>query len=188
MAYPNDLGTILIKMGYEIDTNFVVQDDLDGNGPYFTFWSHTDPQPTEGDVNTFWSAYQVDPQRLVEYKAKGRYDVDYAAEMARLRYITNGAGQALVYQKKEEEARAYVVAGYPADTSSYPFVTAEINATGKTKEDAADDIVAQADAWIATGANIEEERLAGKKAVDDAVDTAGVDSARDAAITAIDAI
>ena len=188
MAYPNNLAQILILMGYEHETNFEVRDDLDGNGPYFDSWAHADPQPTENDVNTFWSSHQSHPQRLVEYKTIAKYSVDSAAERARLRYITNGAGQALVYQKKEEEARAYVTAGYPADTSTYPFVEAEINATGKTKEAAADDIVAQADAWITTGASIEEQRLAGKKAVDDAVDTAGVDTAKDAAVALLDAI
>ena len=177
-----------MKMGYELDTNFEVQDDMDGNGPYFVFWSHADPQPTENDINTFWSAYQVDPERLVEYKAQARYDVDYAAEMARLRYITNGAGQALVYERKEEEARAFVTAGYPADTSPYPFITAEINATGKSKEDAADDIITKADAWIVVGANIEEQRITGKAAVDAAVDNTGVDSARATAIATLDAI
>jgi len=125
---------------------------------------------------------------LTSLKKAARYKIDQSAEHARLRYITNGAGQALVYQKKEDEARAYVLAGYPADTSNYPFVEAEMNATGKSKEAAADDIIIKADAWVVVGANIEEERLSGKAAVDVATIVADIETARGTAIAALDAI
>lgn len=121
-------------------------------------------------------------------KTVAKNSVDAAAERARLRYITSGSGQALVYQEKGEQASAYVTAGYPADTTGYPFIEAEINATGKTKEAAADDILTQRTAWISLGATIEQERLSGKKSIDDATDKAGIDTALSTALSTIDAI
>lgn len=188
MAYPVNLGQILAFMGYKSLVDFEVVDMLDGNGPTIAEWNHADPQPTESDVTTFYAAYESSPDRLNEYKALARYKVDQAAEYARLRYITNGAGQAMVYQLKGAEAEAYITAGYPVDTSSYPFIQAEMNATGKTKEQAADDIITQRNAWVALGASIEQQRLAGKGAVDAAIDEVGVDSARDTAVTILDGI
>jgi len=132
----------------------------------------------------------IDPyvSDLPSIRLIARAIIDIAAERARHRHITPGSGQAMVYLKKGEETDAYILAGYPADTTGYPFVEAEINATGKTKENAADDIITQRDAWVVLGASIEEQRLGGKKAVDDAADEAAVDTARDAAIVALDAI
>ena len=125
---------------------------------------------------------------LTQYKLYNRYLIDKSAEVARLRYITDGAGQASVYQEKSKEADAYILAGYPADLSTWPFIQAEVNATGLSNTAAADAIVAQRDAWIVLGASIEEARLSGKNAVDAASDETGIDAARDAAIAALDAI
>ena len=194
MAYLNNLADILIYMGYEVGTDFSITDNQDGNGPIIEVWNHVDSEPTEGDVSTFWSNYQADPARLDEKKVAAKLKVDSAAEKARLRFITNGSGQAMVYQEKADEAADFIANSYPAPTGSpptyvgYPFIQAEINATGKTKEQAADDIIAQRTAWVATGAQIEEERLGGKSAIDSASDETGVNSARDSAITNLDAI
>lgn len=92
----------------------------------------------------------------------------------------------MVYQEKGDEAADYVANGYPADLASYPFIQAEVNATGKTATQAADDILAQKSAWIMLGAATEEARLSGKVAVDAATDEAGVDAARDAAVVALE--
>ncbi len=114
--------------------------------------------------------------------------IDTTAERARLRHVTPGSGQAMAYQEKGEEAADYIAAGYPADLTSYPFIQAEVNATGKTATEAADDIITQKAAWVTVGASIEEERLAGKKAVTDATTVSGVLSAYETAIAALDAI
>ena len=125
---------------------------------------------------------------LDELKLYSRYMIDVTAERARLRYITDGAGQASVYQEKAAEADAYITAGYPVDLTSWPFIQAEVNATGLTSTQAADAIVAQRNTWRILGANIEEERLGGKAAVNAAVDEAGIVLARSTAIVALDAI
>jgi len=125
---------------------------------------------------------------LEEAQAAGRADIDSVAGQARSRYITVAPGQEMTYLEKSDQAADYVTAGYPADTSNYPFVQAEMNATGQSKEDAADGILAQKSAWIAVGVQIEEHRLGGKAAVDAATDLAGVDSAVSAAVALLDAV
>lgn len=125
---------------------------------------------------------------LNDAKTDGKLTIDGAAGRARSRYITTAPGQEMTYLEKADQAADYVTAGYPADTSNYPFIQAEMNATGKSKEDAADDILTQKSAWITVGVQIEEHRLGGKGAVDAAIDLAGVDSAVAAAVALLDAV
>lgn len=131
---------------------------------------------------------------LADKKMYAIKTIEAVAETARRRYITDGAGQAMTYQEKGEEAADYVAAGYPAATGSpptyagYPFIQAEVEATGKTSTQAADDIIAQKSVWIAVGATIEKERVGGKKAVNEATTNQGVTTARDNAVSALDAI
>ncbi len=125
---------------------------------------------------------------LEEARAAGKVEIDDAAGAARGRYITVAPGQEMTYLEKSEQAADYVTAGYPADTSNYPFIQAEMNATGLSKEDAADGILAQKSAWISVGVLIEEHRLGGKANIDAATDLAGVDSAVSAAVALLDAV
>lgn len=43
-------------MGYIPDTDFVIADNLDGNGPFFVEWNHGDPQPTEQEATDAFDA------------------------------------------------------------------------------------------------------------------------------------
>jgi hypothetical protein len=67
-------------------------------------------------------------------------------------------------------------------------VQAKAAASGLTARQAADLIVATADAWEAKAAQIEQAREAGKGAVSAAVDTAAVTSAREAGLEALGAL
>lgn len=188
MAYPLYTATILQLMGYEPDTDFEVWDD--GAGPYIAVWLHADPEPTDTDVNNFYASYLAHPDRLVEQKTEAKRLVDEAAEVARLRYVTTGSAQAMVYLRKETEADAYKLAGYPAvgSPNEYPHLTQEAANTGQTEQQVADLIIATRDLWIEKSALIEGERMGGKKNVDDAADESAVDTARDNAVAALDAI
>ena len=77
-----------------------------------------------------------------------------AAIVARSRYVT--PGKDLVYELKRLQAIAYKNDGYPADTSAYPLIQAESNATGKTPVDAANYILTVADGWMTIAAQIEQ--------------------------------
>lgn len=39
-------------------TDFIVQDDSDGKGPYIALWNLDKPQPTETELLSAWEAYQ----------------------------------------------------------------------------------------------------------------------------------
>ena len=125
---------------------------------------------------------------LNEEKAWRKNSIDEVAGEVRRKFITSAPGQEMTYQEKAEQAADYVAASYPADTSNYPFIQAEINATGKTKEQAADDILTQRAAWIAVGATIEEHRLAGKKQVDEATTVEDIKTITDNTIALLEAV
>ena len=132
------------------------------------------------DGSPFW-IYQndawVDSRALDDLKDQAKVDIDNHAGTIRSKYITVAPGQEMTYMEKSEEAADFVTAGYPVDTSNYPFIQAEMDATGLTKEQAADGILAQKSAWIVVGATIEKTRLSGKAQVDAAVDQDGVNTA-----------
>ena len=87
--------------------------------------------------------------------------VDAEAEVIRQGVLTPGAGQAMTYQRKEAEARAWLIDN---DTTT-PFLTAEASARGMTIADLAAEIIQLADAWVAIGAAIEGLRMGAKAAV-----------------------
>ena len=87
--------------------------------------------------------------------------IDAQAEVVRQSILTPGAGQAMTYQRKEAEARAWSLDnGTPT-----PFLTAEAGARGMTITDLAAEIIELADAWVAIGAAIEGLRMGAKAAV-----------------------
>jgi len=120
-------------------------------------------------------------------RADAKARIDQAAGRARARYITTAPGQEAVYLLKERQAREFAAAGYPK-ASVPPLIQADVDAGAGTAQAAADAIIAQADAWIALAARIEQARRAGKAAVDAATDSAAIDAAVDAAITQLNAI
>jgi hypothetical protein len=97
--------------------------------------------------------------------------VDAAAEAARQRFLTPGAGQALEYQATETEAHDYAAAGYPTfDAALWPFLAAELAALAEagqpsTAEAVADQVLAQSTAWRAVGAAIKQLRRTAKLAI-----------------------
>jgi hypothetical protein len=119
---------------------------------------------------------------LEAVKAAAIIAVDEAAEVARLQFITPGAGQAMEYQSGEAEARAYLADSSP-DPANYPFLVAELNAlvaTGGTPTlaEVAAEVDAQAAAWRAVGSYIKELRRTAKMQIDAANSVAAVRAAQ----------
>ena len=120
--------------------------------------------------------------------------LDTIAERARRKHITVGEGQTMVYLDKANEAADYKAAGYPAGSGSppilvnYPFIQAEVNATGKTNQDAADDILTERSNWISIASSIEEARLSGKKAINEALTIEDAGAAHFTSVTALNVI
>lgn len=114
--------------------------------------------------------------------------VDQAAGAARSRYLTVAPGQEATYIAKELSARAYKAAGYPSDTTAYPWIAAESVATGATPTVAADNIIATADAWAAIGAQIEEIRISGKALINTKMNQNTINTALATILAQLDAI
>jgi hypothetical protein len=87
--------------------------------------------------------------------------IDAQAEVVRQSILTPGAGQAMTYQRKEAEARAWSL----DNASATPFLSAEARARGMTIADLAAEIIQLADAWVAIGAAIEGLRMGAKAAL-----------------------
>ena len=164
----------------------------------------TDPMPEAGWT---WngSAYEAppadppgddpdpvvpDPPTLQEVKDEAKRLVDSEAALARVKYTTGIIHQGSVYVLKADQAQAFKDAGYPSGSiDDYPWIKEEADGLGDTYQDTADGILAKRDSWAdVLGPAIERERLVGKKNIDDAVDETAVTTAKDAAITALQAI
>lgn len=137
------------------------------------------PVRVAGEWWQSWSVRAETPEELAAAKAAAAADVDVQAEAARLRFITPGAGQSLEYSATEAEARAFVAANGAGDPDDWPWINAERLAAGgaATMAQVAQQVLALADAWRATGAEIKRVRRAAKLQVEAATTIAAVRAA-----------
>lgn len=115
---------------------------------------------------------------VADARAEAIKDVDAQAEAERLKYITPGAGQAMVYRGKLAEAEsciALIAASGTPQAADYPFLQAEVDAGQAVDLEAAALLIkGTADSWIAIAAAIEAVRRKASKDIDDAADAAAV--------------
>lgn len=112
---------------------------------------------------------------LEDLRGSAKAAVDASAEAYRLTYITPGAGQAMAYQQKLTEAKAYL-ADMSLTAAQCPHIFAEVGITGATAEAVAHVVTDMHAAWQVKSAEIERLRLAAKAAID-AAETAEAISA-----------
>ena len=117
------------------------------------------------------------PETLAQAQARLCQAIDAAAETQRQRWITPGAGQAITYLTKADEARRAVSVGAAAQPADYPLIAAEIGITADGLLEVAGAVLAAHQAWLAAGAAIEAARLACKAAVGTAADIATAEAA-----------
>lgn len=112
---------------------------------------------------------------LAMMKSRAIEEIDAAAEVARRRFITIGAGQAMEYMATEAEARDFEAGG----AGPWPFLDAEREALGEgtTLAQVSAAVLAQVDAWKAAGGEIKRLRRAAKMAIEAAATPAAVASA-----------
>ncbi|MBO6805757.1 hypothetical protein [Thalassospira sp.] len=119
---------------------------------------------------------------LAQIKTRATMLVDTDAERERLLLITPGAGQAMVYQeKKEEAARLQELIGNGTDLagidqSDFPFLSSEVGITGQNLTAVADAVVTQSTNWKLVSAAIEKVRLQTKSQIEAAEDVGTVRS------------
>lgn len=105
-----------------------------------------------------FQAAEIDLDVLRPYLAR---TIDAEAEMLRKGFLTPGEGQAMTYQRKEAEARAWVV----DNSVATPFLNAEAPARGMTLAELAAEVIQLADAWVVIGSAIEGLRMGAKSAM-----------------------
>lgn len=144
------------------------------------------PRPSDWHV---WQngAWQFDTARLAEYREQAKMDADVQAGSVRMRFPSPGDLTAEEYMQAETEAKAFKDAGYPS--GSVPDeVQCWADAESMTAQQACDDILNTAAVFREALRQIRRERLVGKANIDNAADHATVDTARDNALAALDAI
>jgi hypothetical protein len=115
---------------------------------------------------------------LAELKTGLKKQIDDAAEGIRLQYITAGAGQAMAYSRKEQEARDFM-----ADNEVIgPHIVAESIRLGLTHYQTAQLFLNLADLWAQASTAIEDTRLRAKDAVDAATTASDALQARRAVV------
>ncbi|QIO64768.1 hypothetical protein [Rhizobium leguminosarum] len=130
-------------------------------------------------VVAFRNSQQLYQPTLEGLKAQLRVSIDFAAEAQRLKYITPGAGQAMTYQAKAAEAKAFLASEDPQQ-SDYPMLSAEVGITAGNLAAVAQIVASAYAQWQAIGAAIEAARLGGKAAVEAASDATAAQAAADA--------
>jgi len=50
----------LTQLGFEITTDFILQDDSNGSGSYIKEWKSASPQPTEAEIETADAEWQAE--------------------------------------------------------------------------------------------------------------------------------
>lgn len=127
-----------------------------------------------------WTSRAETPDELAAAKAAAIVAIDAEAETVRLRYVTPGAAQQLVYEAKRHEAVALAADQNP-DPADYPLLAAEIGITAGTLTDVGAAVLLTAAQWRNAAAAIERLRLGAKAAVAAATTIAAVQAA--AAVT-----
>lgn len=108
----------------------------------------------------------LDETKLPQIKVRLKKAVDDAAELERLKYITPGAGQAMIYQQKLQEALA--VLGGETDQAQVPVLAASVGIEAPTLTECAELVIATWTQWRGIAKQIEIVRLTAKKAINDA--------------------
>lgn len=118
---------------------------------------------------------------LADVVASLKRQTDSRAEAERLRYITPGAGQALTYMQKSDEARRYLASSDPVD-ADFPLLAAEVGITAPDIHGVATIVSAAFGQWQQIGASIEAARLGGKALIEAAETASDAQAAFDAIV------
>lgn len=130
---------------------------------------------------------ETPPKTVAEIKIITCAVIDQTAGITRQKYITTSPGQEATYTEKARQCEAYKADGYPVipDPVAHAYVIAEKNAKGgaTTYQQACDAILVERDQWSVLGAKIEEARRKAKIAINAAMTSENVETAKTAGLT-----
>ncbi len=101
--------------------------------------------------------------------------VDAAAEAVRLKYVTPGSAQAMVYREKAEEAARLQDDPAP-DPADYPILAASVGIEASTLALVAQQVLAKKALWTLLAAAIEAVRLGAKRDIDAAATAPAIEA------------
>ncbi|KEJ93993.1 hypothetical protein SAMN05444149_108110 [Pseudosulfitobacter pseudonitzschiae] len=117
-------------------------------------------------------------KELAAHKAQAIQDINQLIGAVRLLFITDIAGQQMIYAEKEREANSFLAAvPEPSDLAPYPFIFQEMNATGMTAYEVAQMFLNLSVHWRAVGSSLEGVRINANATVDEASTRAEIESA-----------
>ena len=107
------------------------------------------------------------------YREQVKVAIDEAAERTRLKYVTPGSAQAMVYKEKAEEAKRYSADQSP-NPANYPILMASVGIEAASLAQVAAGVLTTYALWTGLAAQIEAVRLGAKRQVDTAASVAEV--------------
>ncbi|HEV8034391.1 hypothetical protein [Yoonia sp.] len=100
--------------------------------------------------------------RMARERSRAASEINATADEVRRRFVTPIAGQDMVYLRKEEEARRYLLADpEPATLADFPMLASEVGITAPTAFQLATIWLFMSGAWTRAAAAIEAARLSG---------------------------
>lgn len=156
-------------------------DGVDGTVIFFS------PTATDAQKEAAQAALLTfDPLQPLKRDLAARVDDD--AERVRLIYLTPGAGMAMTYAEKRDQANAVHGLGQAAANAlneaeriaQFPTLAASVGLEAATLWDCAQLVIAKAESWADLSNVIERTRLLGKKSISDASDAASARAAYEA--------
>ncbi|MFT0890925.1 hypothetical protein [Pseudochelatococcus sp. G4_1912] len=124
--------------------------------------------------------YQEPEVQLAALKITLKERIDVEAEAQRGKYITLGAGQAMIYQAKAAEAIkiSMLDEDAPINAGDYPLLVTEVGITAPTIREVGAVVLTLHEQWIVAGAAIEGVRLSAKAEIDAAQNEADARAVR----------
>jgi hypothetical protein len=137
-----------------------------------TTGSYTTSSPTEQYIllrllGRYKGMFEVEVSALAGFRSASTLLIDELAEASRSRVITAGSGQAMTYIRKADAARMFL-AGTKISDAQMSRLDDEATRLGITREEAAESLVATADAWETLDATIDNTRLTRKSLIEKA--------------------
>ena len=120
-------------------------------------------------------------QQLLNTKKNLCSKVDAIAEQIRLKYLTPGSGQSMVYQEKAIEALAIQNDSNPTN-DKYPVLAASLGIEGSSLLDVANLVLSVRSTWVTIATAIETTRLGGKANINAAMTTIAANAAYNAIV------
>jgi len=128
--------------------------------------------------------YEQPLKQLDDVQKDAVSKIDTAAESARLKFITPGAGQMLMYEFKRVETEKFLAATNP-NAVDFPLMNERATRKGVPLGDVATEWQAKSDGWMAIAAQIEGLREGAKDAIAAVVDDANAQTSIDAIVNGI---